>query len=357
LALDASSSRVDYTSQHAELRVWSRRAAEPATPAIPPRPAVEISEEARRRHRAESAGGASGSDACDCACGCRHDEEALDEMGGDMRLTVLKLLLERLTGHHIELLKPSDLHHHDHGDDDHPQAEPATPATPARAATEWGVEFDSEEIHYESEQASFHATGAVTTTDGRQIAFQVDVAMSREYLEKKEIHIREGAAKVKDPLALSLDGAPVTLTPAKLSFDLDADGHPENISFVAPGAAFLALDRNGNGTVDDGSELFGPRSGDGYADLAVLDEDRNGWIDEADPEFANLRLWERSADGENRVRSLAEAGVGAIALANVATPFTQATAGNEVLGETRATGLYVRENGAAGVVQQVDLAI
>ena len=49
---------------------------------------------------------------------------------------------------------------------------------------------------------------------------------------------------------------------------------------LGSGSGFLALDKNGNGKIDDGSELFGTKSGDGFADLAEYDSDGNGWIDE-----------------------------------------------------------------------------
>ena len=55
-------------------------------------------------------------------------------------------------------------------------------------------------------------------------------------------------------------------------FDLDADGKEEEIS-VLNGSGYLALDKNGDGTINDGSELFGTRNGDGFADLAQYDED------------------------------------------------------------------------------------
>lgn len=56
------------------------------------------------------------------------------------------------------------------------------------------------------------------------------------------------------------------------------------------GSGFLALDRNQNGVVDDGSELFGTQSGDGFAHLALYDQDSNGWIDANDPVFDKLRI-------------------------------------------------------------------
>jgi hypothetical protein len=357
LALEGSSSRVEYTRERAELRVWGRRPPAPAP--VARRDRVEISDEARRRRDHEARGvraadDTDGAGRSECTCGRIHDEKALDQLGGDIRLWVAKLLLERLTGHEVDVFDPRDLACRGHEGD----PPPPLPDVPARTPrSEIGVEFDYERVHYEAEEARFEARAVVTTADGRTIALQVAVAMSREHLEKEEIHLRLGAARTKDPLALSLDGGTVALTPAKISFDLDADGTPENVSFVAPGSAWLALDRNGNGQVDDGSELFGPASGDGFADLATLDGDGNGWIDEADAAWGDLGLWERDPDGTDRVRSLAEAGVGAISTASAATQLTQTGPANEVLGATRATGVYLWESGAAGVVQQVDLAI
>ena len=55
-------------------------------------------------------------------------------------------------------------------------------------------------------------------------------------------------------------------------FDLDADGKEEEIS-VLNGSGYLALDKNGDGVINDGSELFGTKNGDGFADLARYDED------------------------------------------------------------------------------------
>lgn len=65
------------------------------------------------------------------------------------------------------------------------------------------------------------------------------------------------------------------LTEAKYNFDLDSDGREDLISFVRPGSGFLALDLNGDGRVNDGRELFGPATGDGFAELARYDQDGN----------------------------------------------------------------------------------
>jgi len=68
------------------------------------------------------------------------------------------------------------------------------------------------------------------------------------------------AISLPDPLALNLDNAANTgaLAEVSTSLDLDLDGKTESFSFVPAGIGFLAYDRNNNGRVDNGGELFGP---------------------------------------------------------------------------------------------------
>ena len=51
---------------------------------------------------------------------------------------------------------------------------------------------------------------------------------------------------------------------------------------LGKGSGFLALDKDGNGKIDDGNELFGTKSSDGFGDLREYDSDGSGWIDEND---------------------------------------------------------------------------
>lgn len=53
----------------------------------------------------------------------------------------------------------------------------------------------------------------------------------------------------------------------------------------------MALDVNYDGIINDGRELFGPRTGNGFLELAEFDIDGNNWIDENDPIFEKLRIW------------------------------------------------------------------
>lgn len=160
-----------------------------------------------------------------------------------------------------------------------------------------------------------------------------------------------------DPLVINFDGTAAELTQTKFSFDLDSDGTQESISFAGPGAGFLTLDLNQDGIINSGAELFGPASGNGFVELAGYDQDSNGWIDENDAIYQKLRIWTKDADGNNQLFALGKKGIGAIYLGNAPTQFAIKDAANNLQGQVKSTGLFIRENGTAGTVQQVDLAV
>ncbi|MCR5102232.1 MAG: hypothetical protein K6B41_12820, partial [Butyrivibrio sp.] len=121
---------------------------------------------------------------------------------------------------------------------------------------------------------------------------------------------------------------------------------------------FLALDKNDDGKINDGAELFGTKSGDGFSDLAEYDEDSNGWIDENDSIFSKLKVWTKDENGNDKLLKLKEADVGAIYLGNADTEFSYKDMAGETNGVLRKTGIYLKESsGAAGTVAHVDLAL
>jgi hypothetical protein len=118
-------------------------------------------------------------------------------------------------------------------------------------------------------------------------------------------------ACIASPILVDVTGNGFTLTDAAagVTFDINGDGRSEHLGWTTTQAddAWLALDRNGNGTVDNGRELFGnftpqpvPPAGaqqNGFLALAVYDRTSNGgnadgMIDARDPIFASLRLWQ-----------------------------------------------------------------
>ncbi len=214
--------------------------------------------------------------------------------------------------------------------------------------------------HYyeERESSSFYSSGTVKTADGRTIEFDIEAEMSRSFAEYTSVNIDYGAVQLMDPLVINLNGGTAEVSDQKFFFDIDCDGELDNVSLLARGCGFLALDRNGDGIINDGSELFGAKSGDGFGDLAVFDMDGNGWIDENDEIFNHLRIWTKDESGNDKLVALGVAGVGAIYLGHISTKFSLNSAkDNSTNAVVRESGVFLHENGQSGIIQQVDLAV
>ena len=182
--------------------------------------------------------------------------------------------------------------------------------------------------------------------------------MARSYQEESDVGINRGDARQKkDPLVLNFGGNSAQLTNQRFKFDLNSDGQTENINFVAGGSGFLAFDRNGDGKINNGTELFGAGSGNGFAELAKLDSDHNGWIDENDAAYDQLSVWIKDSAGKDQLATLHQANVGALSLRNVETPFDLKDRSNALLGQIRSSGIFLQEDGKAGTMQQVDLTV
>lgn len=218
------------------------------------------------------------------------------------------------------------------------------------------LSFRQETLVEEAEQTGFSTTGTVRTKDGREINFNVNVGMSREFQQYYRDDLALAPMAMCDPLVINLDTDVAQLQDQTFYFDIDADGELDEVSQLGSGSGYLALDKNGDGRINDGSELFGTASGNGFADLAKYDEDGNGWIDENDAVWDKLKIWAKDENGNDVLYRLAEKGVGAICLQNVSTDFTQKGASGQTLGAIRNTGVFLYENGNVGTVQHVDVA-
>jgi len=163
------------------------------------------------------------------------------------------------------------------------------------------------------------------------------------------------------PLVLDLagDGVKPTSLEAGTRFDLMGFG-VQHTSWIQGDDGLLVLDRNGNGVIDDGSELFGAgtevdgRFGcDGFTALAPLDSNGNGQVDAGDAAFANLRVW-LDGNGDGRAQAvelwpLAELAVASIGLDHSRFSGLFDEHGNEL----SMRGSYQRTDGSRGLVVDV----
>lgn len=210
----------------------------------------------------------------------------------------------------------------------------------------------------ETEITTFESTGTVKTEDGRTIDFNISMEMSRSFMETSECLSESTEYILTDPLVINLKDVPETISDQTFFFDLDCDGKAEEISRLSEGNGFLALDSNDNGIIDDGSELFGAGSGNGFKDLSVYDEDGNGWIDENDAVYSKLKVWTKDAQGNDKLLDLYQADIGAIYLGAAATQFSHnSLETNETKAMVRQTGFFLHESTyEPGIIQQIDFA-
>ncbi len=217
--------------------------------------------------------------------------------------------------------------------------------------------YSTQYYHEEMETTGFSTQGTVKCADGREINFNLNVEMSRSFQEYYEENVSYTQVALCDPLVINLNGNIADLSDQTFFFDLDGDGQEDEINRLAAGSGFLALDKNEDGVINDGSELFGTKSGDGFADLAAYDSDHNGFIDENDEIWSKLKIWTMDENGNKQLYSLADQGVGAICLQNAATDFSITDKDNGVNGMVRRTGIFLYENGNVGTLQHVDMAL
>ncbi|WP_421169630.1 hypothetical protein [Aeromonas dhakensis] len=274
----------------------------------------------------------------------KSEQDGIPNDGLDNRQRLIKLMIEAMLGHKIELPEPIKPAEQSAEGVSAPTGEGTQPA----AEPDQLVEVTDSLL--QKEQLNVVAAANLQTQDGQTL--QLDLGFVLDWRQLDISQRRTTLNALKDPLVLSLDGKIAGLTDARVNFDLDQDGKADSLPGLSEGSGFVALDRNGNGTIDDGGELFGARSGNGFGELATLDEDGNGVLDERDSQFSALQFWQP----DQSPIALVELGIGAILLHPLDTPFNHlGENGNQ--GVLRQSGLYVTEQGKGGWVQQVDLRV
>lgn len=185
-----------------------------------------------------------------------------------------------------------------------------------------------------------------------------------EWLHPDGFNRAKSWAWPRDPLVLDLDGDGFEIVGlGNIHFDHDGDGVLTRTGWVSRDDALLVRDRNANGNIDTGAELFGDFTpladgsfaANGFAALAALDTNGDGKIDANDPAFAELRLWQDAnqdgATDAGELISLAEAGVASLNLGHTLRNQNIGN-GNQLARE----GSFTRSDGTTSLMGEFRLA-
>ena len=167
------------------------------------------------------------------------------------------------------------------------------------------------------------------------------------------------AARV-DPLILDLNGdglATTNLDQSDVYFDLDSNGFAERTAWIDANDGLLVLDRDGDGKITNGQELFGDqtllsngtRATSGFEALREFDDNKDGKIDASDIVYLKLKVWQDlNRDGVSQaeeMKSLADVGIKAINLNSTVTGAADAMGNIQ-----RRLGSFVKTDGSDGQI-------
>ncbi|MBX7490858.1 hypothetical protein [Helicobacter turcicus] len=206
--------------------------------------------------------------------------------------------------------------------------------------------------------------GTIFANDGTKKQLDINIGISQSFVQNLQINgtsnNTQGIAQtpnknIIDPLVIDYDGNGTELSDVKMHFDLDSDGTPNQIATLKKGSGFLALDKNNDGKINDGNELFGTKSGDGFKDLSIYDSNKDGKIDKEDPIYDKLRIWTPDGNGEGRLVGLGEKGIGVIYLNPQESEELMHGEKGNLLGIKRKSADFLFENGNSGKIHHIDL--
>ena len=193
-------------------------------------------------------------------------------------------------------------------------------------------------FHYKNDpENTYYGHGNKYYWDGKDLIINDGLTVKNFNNGDLNIRLREkddtrpdfkDAEDIRSPIIIDMngDGVKTTAQGKHTYFDHDGNGFAENTGWVDSNDALLVLDRNQNGLIDDGKELFGSntllssgkRAQNGFEALAEFDENRDGVIDAADSVWSRLQLWQdKNQNGlvdEGELLSLSNTQITAIGL-------------------------------------------
>jgi hypothetical protein len=220
--------------------------------------------------------------------------------------------------------------------------------------------FQTQEHYYQKQSVDFVASVKIQTPH-KTFEMSLELSFSQELYASRSSQMIIGDESFIDPLVINFDeniNPFDNISSLKFAFDLDNDGMTEMIPTLKQGAGFLAWDKNSNGKIDNGHELFGPKTNNGFEELSIYDKNKDNWIDENDTLFDKLQIFSFDENGNASLTSLLDKNVGAIYLGEVQSGFKYQNTPFQTDAVQKSNGIFIKQDGSKlGVVNSIDVVV
>jgi len=276
----------------------------------------------------------------------------------DPQVSVLANVIEMLTGREVVLVDPAVFVN---------AGEAVSPEQPVEAAVaqaasgdapvqEGGFRYGYQETYVQIEKMTLSAEGVIKTADGEEVAFDLEVSVSRSLISSQSVDIRAGG--LEDPLVVNYNGLAADILEQRFSFDLDIDGEAEEIGNGVEGDDARAAGETEECQItDSGRQRIGSDTGDPLEASSAYDDEENDRLDEKDNVFPHFKVWQKGPEGKERLVGLGRIGAGRIYLGHVDSPGHSYGQDRDFPVRFTSPGLYSHKNGMIRLMQQLKLNV
>ncbi len=204
----------------------------------------------------------------------------------------------------------------------------------------------------------FESKANIQTTTG-DVNIDLNIQFTQKFYEKHQTKIEQQRFVFQDPLVIQFDISKEhfnNISTQTFTFDINSNGFDQEIPLLKEGSGFLALDKNKNKIIDDGTELFGPSTNNGFNELSFYDEDNNNWIDEQDSIFKDLAIWCKDYATKDRLITISQANIGAIYLGDIKSQFNYDKNISQNIAQLKSTSIFLDNQYNIGLITGVNFA-
>ena len=290
-------------------------------------------------------------------------EKVIYEKPKEIKLQLMVLVLERFLGHELDI---SEFSFHALNNDETSSYSSSTNEPFSIESVEQisingqlfqqGDLLSVEEWQSHEQQLNYKVQGKFNVNDN-ELTLNYNFSLSHKRTSYSKVEI--SAAALKDPLIVQFGSQGLGNITGQKDFAINQDNTLDNLPIFSGDVGYLVYDKNNNQQADNGNELFGPQTGQGFAELALLDSNKNGFIDAEDQQFEQLFIWQPKDNDEQSEQwmSLKEAKIQAISLSAINTPFDFYDQHGQVQAQLRKSSFAISDDGYGRGVHQVDVRI